>query len=295
MTSLHAQLRVLQAARPGTAAEPTGHAVRMDALHLIRAAAEFADTMERDAQGAAAKQIARAEQQIREREKELQRREAAVVRVRQETDRERAEILNAARTEAREITTKANREAAAELRSAEAAGARLLEQARHEATELTNAVRAEVERTLAWARAEANAIVERGRLGAEQLLSAAGRGEVAVQDALDAIVRAAEAAVPASRRRHREDEGGERRPRKPVESSGPERFHEAAHPGVSGDDRPAAESRPHPEPIAGGADEPKSSPGAERAAGAEGEVESGSSPAPDAAEPAPTPEGAPRS
>ncbi|MDQ4081320.1 MAG: hypothetical protein M3123_00275, partial [Actinomycetota bacterium] len=139
VTSLQAQLRVLQAARPGTATEPTGHAVRMDALHLIRAAAEFADAMERDAQGAAAHQIARAEQQIREREKELQRREAGIARLRQETDREREETLNAARAEAREITTKANREAAAELRSAESAGARLLEQARHEATELTNA------------------------------------------------------------------------------------------------------------------------------------------------------------
>ncbi len=36
------------------AVEPTGHAVRMDALHLIRAAAEFADTIERDAQNASA-------------------------------------------------------------------------------------------------------------------------------------------------------------------------------------------------------------------------------------------------
>src|ERR671934_129308 len=53
---LQAQLRVLQAAGRGGAAqvEPTGHAVRMDALHLIRAAAEFADTVERDAQTAAA-------------------------------------------------------------------------------------------------------------------------------------------------------------------------------------------------------------------------------------------------
>ena len=37
--------------------EPTGHAVRMDALHLIRAAAEMADTIERDAQSASAAQL----------------------------------------------------------------------------------------------------------------------------------------------------------------------------------------------------------------------------------------------
>ena len=65
VTSLQTNLRVLQAApRKGTA-EPIGHAVRMDTLHLIRAAAEFADTIERDAQEAATTQVARAEQEIR--------------------------------------------------------------------------------------------------------------------------------------------------------------------------------------------------------------------------------------
>ena len=48
-TQLQVQLRVLQAAGQ-SGAEPTGHAVRMDALHMIRAAAEMADTIERDAQ-----------------------------------------------------------------------------------------------------------------------------------------------------------------------------------------------------------------------------------------------------
>src|SRR6266545_3347252 len=45
---LQAQLRVLQAAGRTSQVEPTGHAVRMDSLHLIRAASEFADTIERD-------------------------------------------------------------------------------------------------------------------------------------------------------------------------------------------------------------------------------------------------------
>src|SRR5256885_17110216 len=51
---LQAQLRVLQAASRGGGqqVDPTGHAVRMDALHLIRAASEFADTIEKDAQDA---------------------------------------------------------------------------------------------------------------------------------------------------------------------------------------------------------------------------------------------------
>src|SRR5262249_56298225 len=39
---LQAQLRVLPAAGSSAHVEPTGHAVRMDSLHLIRAAAHFA-------------------------------------------------------------------------------------------------------------------------------------------------------------------------------------------------------------------------------------------------------------
>src|SRR5215208_4046283 len=59
ITQLQTQLRVLQAAGRSGDAEPTGHAVRMDALHLVRAAAEFADALEKDAQAAAARQIGR--------------------------------------------------------------------------------------------------------------------------------------------------------------------------------------------------------------------------------------------
>jgi F0F1-type ATP synthase membrane subunit b/b' len=203
VTALHAQLRVLQSAPRSAIAEPSGHAVRMDALHLIRSAAEFADTIERDAQEAAAKQVGKAEQEIRESQMELQQREAEIARIRQETERQRGEILNAARTEAREILTKSNRDSSQELRDSESKGARLLEQSRHQATELTNAARAEVEQTLEWARAQADVIVARARMGAEQLLSAAGHGDAAIHEAIDAIVRAAEASVspqPASNR-----------------------------------------------------------------------------------------------
>jgi hypothetical protein len=198
VTALQAQVRVLQVAPRSAIAEPSGHAVRMDALHLIRSAAEFADTIERDAQEAAAKQVGKAEQEIRESQMDLQQREAEIARIRQETERQRGEILNAARTEAREILTKANRDSTQELRDSETKGTRLLEQARHQATELTNAARAEVEQTLEWARAQADVIVQRSRMGAEQLLSAAGHGDAAIHEAIEAIVRAAEASVPPS-------------------------------------------------------------------------------------------------
>src|SRR6478752_9004580 len=171
---LQAQLRVIQAAGRGAGVEPTGHAVRMDALHLIRAAAEFADTIERDAQTASASQLGKTEEEVRRRQEDLQAREAEVERYRQESERQRAEMLNAARNEARDLLAKAHAD-------------RMLEQARHQATELTNAARAEVEQTLEWARAQASAVLARAQHGAEQLLAAAGLGESAISQVAQAI------------------------------------------------------------------------------------------------------------
>jgi len=189
---LQAQLRVVQAAGRSAQVDPTGHAVRMDALHLIRAAAEFADTLERDAQNASAAQLARTEEEVRGRQRELQAREADVERYRVDSERQRAEILGAANKEARDLLAKANAEAATELREAEARGTRLLEQSRHQATELTNAARAEVEQTLEWARTQAAAVLARAQHGAEQLLASAGLGEDALAQVAEAIVGAAE-------------------------------------------------------------------------------------------------------
>jgi hypothetical protein len=191
LVQLQAQLRVLQAAGQGAHVDPTGHAVRMDALHLIREAAEFADVLERDAQRASAAQLARTEQEVRGRQTDLSRREGEIETYRQESERQRAEIVNAARNEARQLLADANRQATQELREAEARGARLLEQSRHQATELTNSARAEVEQTLEWARAQSAAIMTRAQQGAEQLLAAAGLGEEVVGGVSDAIVQAA--------------------------------------------------------------------------------------------------------
>ena len=197
---LQAQLRVLQAAsRSGQSVEPTGHAVRMDALHLIRSAAEFADTLEADAQRASEAQLSKTEEEVRRRRREQQDREAEVERYRQESERQRAEVLNAARNEARELLANSNRDATQELREAEAKGNRLLEQSRHQATELTNATRAEVEQTLEWARAQAAAILTRAQTGTEQLLAAAGLGEQDIKRVADAIVEAAKESFEATR------------------------------------------------------------------------------------------------
>lgn len=198
---LQAQLRVLQAAGTSSNIDPTGHAVRMDALHLIRAAAEFADALERDAQNASASQLSRTEVEVTRRQHDLQAREREVERFREESERQRNEIVNAAKAEARELLATANRDAATELREAEAKGTRLLEQSRHQATELTNAARAEVEQTLEWARAQAGAILARAQQGAEQLLTAAGLGADALGEVSDAIVVAARSTAEANRSR----------------------------------------------------------------------------------------------
>jgi F0F1-type ATP synthase membrane subunit b/b' len=199
-SQLQAQLRVLQAAsRSGQSVEPTGHAVRMDALHLIRAAAEFADTVETDAQRASESQLSKTEEEVRRRRREQQDREAEIERFRQESERQRAEMLNAARNEARELLANSNRDATQELREAEAKGSRLLEQARHQATELTNSARAEVEATLEWARAQATAILSRAQSGTEQLLGAAGLGENEVKAVGEAIVNAARESLESTR------------------------------------------------------------------------------------------------
>ena len=196
---LQAQLRVLQAAGQGAQVDPTGHAVRMDALHLIREAAEFADVLERDAQRASAAQLSRTEQEVRRKQSDLQERIAEIENFRQESERQRSEIVNAARNEARQLLADANTQATQELREAEARGARLLEQSRHQATELTNSARAEVEQTLEWARTQAHAIMTRAQHGAEQLLSAAGLGDDAMSGVSDAIVQAARTDVEAAR------------------------------------------------------------------------------------------------
>jgi F0F1-type ATP synthase membrane subunit b/b' len=267
---LQAQLRVLQAAGRGARVEATGHSVRMDALHLIRSAAEFADTLERDAQSAAAAQIARTEEEVRRRQTELQDRQGEIERYRTESERQRAEIVNAAKSEARDLLANTNRDATQEMREAEARGARLLEQSRHQATELTNAARAEVEQTLEWARGQAAAILQRAQQGAEQLLRVAGMGDESVSEVTEAIRRAAEqevGAAPAAPTEGPLAAAPERaEPEKPAAVEGPERATAAPPPPSFGP--------PPPPPVAPGTSE-----GAiDSSAGPAGEPEAGAAP-----------------
>jgi vacuolar-type H+-ATPase subunit H len=194
ITQLQTQLRVLQAAGQGGQAQPSGHAVRMDALHLVRAAAEFADTLEQDAQDAAARQIRRAETEISDKQREFHKTELQIEQQRLDAETRRNELLNEARKEARDMLAKAERDSRQHVQEAEARGDRLLEQARHQAVELTNSVRAEVDQSLEWARVQATEIVTRAQAGAEQLLGAAGLGGAALDRVVSTIVEDSEAA-----------------------------------------------------------------------------------------------------
>jgi len=187
ITQLQTQLRVLQAAGRGGDAEPTGHAVRMDALHLVRAAAEFADTLEKDAQDAAARVIRKAESEIADKQREFQKEALQIEKHGRDAEQKRTELLAEAEKEARETRDKAQRDSRRQLKDAEARGARLLEQARHQATELTNNARAEIDQSLEWARVQGKDIVHRAREGAEQLLGAAGLGGAALDHVVTAI------------------------------------------------------------------------------------------------------------
>jgi cell division septum initiation protein DivIVA len=187
ITQLQTQLRVLQAAGQSGEAEPTGHAVRMDALHLVRAAAEFADTLEKDAQDAAARVIGRAESDIADKQREFQKEKQQIERHGREAEQKRTELLAEAEKEARETRDKAQRDSTQQLKDAEARGARLLEQARHQATELTNSARAEIDQSLEWARVQGTDVIRRAREGAEQLLGAAGLGGAALDRVVTSI------------------------------------------------------------------------------------------------------------
>jgi F0F1-type ATP synthase membrane subunit b/b' len=259
-SQLQAQLRVLQAARKTADVEPTGHAVRMDTLHLIRAAAEFADTLERDAQTASAAQLSRTEQEVRGRQTDLQAREAEVERFRTESERQRSEIVNAAKTEARDLLAKANADATRELREAEARASRLLEQSRHQATELTNAARAEVEQTLEWARAQASAVMARAQDGIEKLLAAAGLGEPAMTEVVKAILGSFEDRAEAPSR-PAEAIAGRAPPAAPLVSAPPAPAPPVTPPAPSGPppafSPPAAPADEEPEPAEGEQDEPE--------------------------------------
>ncbi len=150
---------------------------RSDALRLVRAAAELADVLERDARKVAVKQIAHVDGEIRRRESEIVVREAALARELDALERQREELLAAARREADGILAAAELSSVQIRQEAQLAKLHVLEEARRQIAEVSNPTRAEVEHTVEWSRAQAEGIVKRSRAFAEQLLTASLRGD----------------------------------------------------------------------------------------------------------------------
>jgi hypothetical protein len=201
-------------------AEPAGEALRTDSMRLLRAAVEFADVIERDAQEVAERRMARLESEVREREGSLRRREAQVAEREAELERQKGSMMITARREAEEIVAVAQRDAQQTRRVAEEAleeargdavqirreaertGVNAAEMSRQQAVEAAHAARAEVERTLEWARAQADSVVRRARSVAEQLMSGAASG-VDVARLVEAIAADAEADQNAQYQEHK--------------------------------------------------------------------------------------------
>jgi F0F1-type ATP synthase membrane subunit b/b' len=184
--NLQARISVLEAA--GSAGNPGAHAVRMDALNLIRGAAEYAETLERDAVDAVARQLEHARSDMQGAMANLAERLSELARRRDEFERERAELLAEARRIGEDMRAAAQRDADELLRDAELRASRLIEKARHDATELTNSARVEVERTLDWARRHSETMLNRGREGAERLLAAAGADPTTLAEVTGALI-----------------------------------------------------------------------------------------------------------
>jgi hypothetical protein len=164
---MSAELRVVRAASgrapvpvaPQAAAQPpVGYEARMSAMRIIRAAAEFADAIEREAQRTAAAHLSRVE------DRDSLTREAQA---------QAAQIVAAAKREADEV----------------------LARSRRDADGLSENMQKDVDETLNWARAQAASILARVQEVARELLSAASDGPSRVDEVTDAIVRAAQAST----------------------------------------------------------------------------------------------------
>jgi vacuolar-type H+-ATPase subunit H len=169
---ISAQLRVLQAAVAPQ--DQSGHGSRMDALHLIQVATEFADSLERDALAAATAQLEKTRTETERVRQELTAERSEIGRYREESEHQRAALLNEAKRESDELRHQANKETRQEIVAAEAKARKLIEDARHKATDLVNDARAEVNETLDWAREHGRQIVFEGQQAAHKFLAAAG-------------------------------------------------------------------------------------------------------------------------
>lgn len=180
---LSAELRVLKAAAAAMPAatvpvpDATTREARMSAMRIVRAAAEFADAIEREAQQAATARLGRIDSDLEHRQRNVVEDERRVTALKEELERNRDRYIKEAEAEAEKIVAGAQRQA----------------------DNLSANVQAEVDETLSWARAHAASILSRVQEVTRQLLRAAALGPAHVDDVTDAIVQAARSSTVATK------------------------------------------------------------------------------------------------
>jgi cell division septum initiation protein DivIVA len=176
LRSLEAALVEARAVRGHAAADApvTGAPARAEALDLIRAAAEFAELLERDGRDEARRRLRGAEDELHAQRLKLVEREATLDAQERELEARRDGVLEEALREAQATLARAEARAQEKLKETEAAGARLLEVAREQAMEITREARGEAERQLEWARAQGESLLRRAQREAAEVRTLAG-------------------------------------------------------------------------------------------------------------------------
>ncbi|HEX5448778.1 MAG TPA: hypothetical protein VFW85_01825 [Gaiellaceae bacterium] len=173
---MHAELRVLKAAVKPSPLPADSHQGRMSAMRIIRAAAEFADAIEREAQRTASEQLTRLDANLERRQRDVVEAERLVAERERELERKGEEIVQRARREADEYFVKA----------------------RLEAEQLSANIQTEVDETFAWVREHAAAILSRAEEVARQVLGSASLGPARTSELTDSVTRSAHADTVAS-------------------------------------------------------------------------------------------------
>lgn len=170
---MHAELRVLKAAAtPKPSAVPAdSHQGRMSAMRIIRAAAEFADAIEREAQRTASEQMMRLDANLERRQRDVVDAERRVAERERDLERRGEEIVQRARRDADEYFVKA----------------------RLEAEQLSANIQSEVDETFAWVREHAAAILARAQEVARQVLGSAAVGPARTSELTESVTRSAHA------------------------------------------------------------------------------------------------------
>jgi cell division septum initiation protein DivIVA len=173
---MYAELRVLKAATKPSPVPADSHQGRMSAMRIIRAAAEFADAIEREAQRTASEQLARLDANLERRQRDVVDAERRVTERERDLERKGEEIVQRARREADEYFVKA----------------------RLEAEQLSANIQTEVDETFAWVREHAAAILTRAQEVARQVLGSAAVGPARTSELTDSVTRSAHADTIAS-------------------------------------------------------------------------------------------------